>query len=326
MDAVLFSLNAVLPIILTVLVGYILKRIGLIDIKTAKTLNKIVFRVFLPTLLFLNVYEVESFAEIDFSFVWYAVLGTLAVFLLSIPVVMTLIRENPRRGVTVQAIFRSNYAFVGIPLAESLFGAEGALVATLLSAIIIPIFNILAVIILTAFGSKESFSIKRVLLGIAKNPLIIAIFAGLACFGVRAIFVKYGVEFRLSDITPVYSTLSSLSKVATPLALVVLGAEFEFSAIKELRRPLILGVTLRSAVVPALALSVAYFMGIFQGAHFAAFIAVFATPCATSTVPMAQELGGDSALAGQFVVFTTVAWAFTVFIASMVLKLIGVFP
>lgn len=325
MESVLFSLNAVLPIILLVLVGYIIARLGLLDKSHAKVMNRVVFRVFLPALLFLNVYKIESFANIDMSYVLYAVGGTIAVCVLSVPLVCALIKENPRRGVTVQAIFRSNYAFVGIPLAESLFGNEGALVATLLSAIIIPIFNILAVIVLTVFGSGERVNIKKILLGILKNPLIIAIFSGLLALGVRALLVRWGIDFRLSSITPVYSALDSLGKIATPLALVTLGSEFEFSSIKELRRPLIIGVVIRSVVVPTLCIGIAYFLGIFKGAHFAAFIAVFATPCATSTVPMASELGGDSQLAGQFVVFTTIASGFTVFFATLILKSIGVF-
>ncbi len=327
MDAVLFSLNAVLPIILTVALGYFIKRIGLIDIKTAKILNKLVFRVFLPIMLFLNIYKIESFAAIDFTFIYFAIIATLAVFLISIPIVKIFVKERERIGVTVQAIFRSNYAFVGIPLAQALFGAEGAMIATLLSAIIIPVYNVLAVIILTVYGSSDSgFSIKKIALGIAKNPLVIAIVTGLFALGIRALLTSLGVTFRLSDLTPVYSTLDSLSKVATPLALVVLGAEFEFSMIGALKKPLILGVAMRSLIVPTAVLAVAYALGWFSGAHFAAFIACFATPCATSTVPMASELGGDSALAGQFVVFTTIASGFTVFFASMILKLIGVFP
>ncbi len=325
MDSVIFSLSAVLPIILLVLVGYLIGRLGLLDKSHAKVLNRIVFRVFLPVMLFLNIYKIESFATIDFTYVIFATVGTLIVCAASVPIVCALVKDNPQRGATVQAVFRSNYAFVGIPLAESLFGAQGALVATLLSAIIIPVFNVLAVIVLTVFGTGEGVGVKKIALGIIKNPLIIAIFTGLFALGVRACFSQWGIDFRLSQVTPIYSTLESLGKIATPLALVALGAEFEFSAIRELKRPLILGVLLRSVAVPTVALSVAYFMGIFDGAHFAAFIAVFATPCATSTVPMASELGCDSRLAGQFVVFTTIASGFTVFIAALILKLVGVF-
>ncbi len=326
MEALIFSLNAVLPIILLVCVGYFIKRVGLVDNDFCRTLNKVVFRLFLPVMLFLNVYKIESFTAINPLYIVYAIGATLVFFAASIPVIMILIPENSRRGVTVQAIFRSNFAFVGIPLASALFGTEGGIVATLLSAILIPVYNILAVIILTAFSSDSKISLRKILLGIIKNPLILAIAAGLLSLAVRSIFVSSGITFRISDITPLYSTVESLSSVATPLALITLGAQFEFSKVKELRRPLLIGLVIRSVIVPVVSLGIAYALGCFTGAHFAAFIGVFATPTATSTVPMSQELGGDSALAGQFVVWTTILSGFVVFIASIVFKLIGVFP
>ena len=200
--------------------------------------------------------------------------------------------------------------------------------ATLLSAIMVPVFNMLAVIGLSIFntnGEKPNF--KKVLLGIAKNPLILSIFAGLASLGIRAIFVNYGITFRLSNIPAIHTTLKYLSNIATPLALLVLGAQFEFSAIPSLKREIISGVILRSVVVPVLGIGVAYlaFRHVFSGAQFAALVAVFCTPVAVSSVPMAQEMGADAELAGQLVVFTTVTSALTVFIASFLLKAGGIF-
>ena len=325
MESLKFSINAVGPIVLLALVGYFLKRIGMIKPDVAKALNKLVFRVFLPTMLFLNIYKIESFADIDFTYVLYAIGVTFLIFLVCLPIVMIITKKNGQRGVLIQSTFRSNYALIGIPLATSLFGDEGAIIATILSAFIIPTFNILAVICLTVFSETAKVNIKNILMGILKNPLIQGIAAGGVMLGIRALFVRFGIEFRLSSVTPIYKLLTDLASVATPISLIVLGAQFEFSAVKELKYQIIFGTALRAVIIPSIALTTAYFIGIFNGAHFAAFVALFGTPLAVSTVPMAQEMGADSTLAGQLVVWTTLISALSLFVISFVLKYIGVF-
>ena len=325
MKDLLFAVNATAPIVILVAIGYLLKKGGMLDGNVAKVLNKLVFRLFLPAMLFLNVYKIESLADVDFTFVWYALGATLVLFVLAFAAVIFFTKENPKRGVLLQASFRANYALVGIPLATSLFGSEGAIAATLLSGFLIPVFNVLAVISLSVFSSDKKASVKSILLGIVKNPLIQSIALGFAALVVRALFVTWGVAFRLTDIEPIYKTISSLSSVATPLALLVLGAEFELSAIPTLKKHIIFGVAARNLVAPLAGLSVAYLLGCFDGAHFATFVAVFCTPVAVSSVPMAQEMNADSSLAGQLVVWSTLFSAISIFLASYLLKMLGVF-
>ena len=328
MDSLIFAFNSVSPIIATVAIGYFLKKIGLMDADFSKKANKLVFRVFLPVMLFMNVYGIENLASVSFGYVFYALGALLVIFLLALLGVRLLTDKDRCRGAMLQGVFRSNYALIGIPLASSLFPAEGAAVATLLSAFMVPAFNILAVIGLSVFNNNgEKPNLKKVLLGIAKNPLIIAIFSGLAALGIRAIFTEIGITFRVSDIPVIWSSMKYLSNMATPLSLLVLGAQFEFSAIPHLKREIITGVVLRSIAVPVLGIGVAYlaFRNQFGGAQFAALVAAFCTPVAVSSVPMAQEMGADAELAGQLVVFTTISSAFTVFIASFLLKFAGIF-
>ena len=325
MTDILFAINATAPIVLMVVVGYFLKRIGLLDPSLGKALNKLVFRVFLPAMLFLNMYKIQSFADIDFTFVWYTLGATVILFAIAIPTVRMMTKENPKRGALLQSVFRANYALVGIPLATSLFGEAGGIMATVLSAFIIPVFNTLAVVGLCLFSSDKRPSVKKVLVGVAKNPLIQSIAAGFVALGIRAVFVRLGVSFRLTDLEPIYKTLSSLSSVATPLALLVLGAQFELSAIPELKRYITFGVVVRNFAVPFIGLGVAYLLGCFEGAHFATFVAVFCTPVAVSSVPMAQEMDADVTLAGQLVIWSTVFSAISIFLASYALKVLGVF-
>ncbi|MBQ7335195.1 MAG: AEC family transporter [Clostridia bacterium] len=328
MDSLIFALNAVAPIVIMVAIGYLLKKIGFMNEMFAKMANKLVFRVFLPSMLFLNVYKIDDLGGMDFGYVAYVLVALAVIFLLALPAVLMLTKVPGRRGALLQASFRSNYALIGIPLAQSLFGAEGVTVATLLSAVTIPMLNILAVISLSVFhDGGEKPSVKKILWNIVKNPLIDSVLIGLAVLGLRAIFVHTGNSFRLTDITPVYTVLGYLSNMATPMALLVLGAQFEFSAISSLKREIIFGTLMRTVIVPALGIGAAYvlFGSRFNGAHFASFVAMFATPVAVSSVPMAQEMGGDATLAGQLVVWTTLVSAFTVFITSFLLRLAGVF-
>ncbi|MBE6653614.1 MAG: AEC family transporter [Ruminococcaceae bacterium] len=328
MDSLIFAFEAVTPIILMVAIGYLIKRIGFLTADMAKIINKLVFRIFLPSMLFLNVYKIDSLAALEFDYILYAVIAIILIFSLSVLVVMKITPQGDRRGALLQACFRSNYALIGIPLAASLFGQEGVAVATLLSAASIPLFNVLAVVSLSIFGrGNQKPSGKKILSGIAKNPLIQSILLGLLILGLRAVLVENQIAFRLTDIQPIYTVLGYLSNLATPLALLMLGVQFEFSAVKELKREILFGTLIRTVLVPLLGLGIAFLFlrSRFDGAQFAALVALFATPVAVSSVPMAQEMGADHTLAGQLVVWTTLISAVTVFIASFLLRLAGIF-
>lgn len=324
MESFLFSLNAVLPIILMVIVGYVLKSIGILDCGVARVMNKVVFKLLLPCMLFLNVYQIPSFNNVEFGSVWFSLAAIILIFLISIPPVMLIAKDGGSRGALLQAAFRSNNALIGVALATSLAGAEGAAVATMVAAFAIPMFNILAVICLSVFCGGR-VSIKKIILGILKNPLIISIALGFVALGIRAIFVECGISFRLSDITPLYKLLGDLKGCATPIALIMLGADFEISAVPKLKWQIVFGTTMRVIIAPLCVLAAAYFIGGFGAAHFATFIALFATPVAVSTVPMAQEMGGDTQLAGQLVVWSTLLSSVTLFLAIFILRLLGVF-
>lgn len=326
-NSFIFATNAVAPILLTVLLGYFLKKGGLLVEDVAKAINKLVFRILLPVMLFNNVYKIGDFGSFDAGYIVYAVVAVIVIFCLALLFVILFTNDSKKRAALLQSTFRSNYALIGIPLAESLFGAEGVAVASILSAFTIPTFNILAVISLSIFrDGAEKPSIKKILLGILKNPLIQGVAAGVVALLIRGIFVNYGIQFRLTALEPVYKVITWITNMATPLALIVLGAQFEFSAVASLKREIISGVVIRNLIVPLFGLGVAYLcFKDFSGAEFAALVAVFATPVAVASVPMAQEMDADATLAGQLVVWTTIASAFSVFFSSMILYSLGVF-
>ena len=327
MESLVFAFNAVAPIVAMVAIGYFLKKAGIVGKDFAKTGNKLVFRIFLPVMLFSNVYKIENLGSIDLGHVWFSLVMTVLIFSAALFSSGFIVKDGPKRGALIQGIFRSNYALIGIPLAGSLFGEEGVAAAEVLSAFAIPLFNVLAVAELSAFGSGEKINFRKTALEILKNPLIDGVAAGFAVLFIREIFVSAGIGFRLFDIAPVAKIAEYISAMATPFSLIVLGADFEFSAIRELRKEIVFGTAMRCVFVPLFGVGTAFllFAGKFDGAQFAALAALFSAPVAVSSVPMAQEMGGDTSLAGQLVVWTTVFSAPAIFAVSFLLRTAGVF-
>ncbi|MDE7297431.1 MAG: AEC family transporter [Lachnospiraceae bacterium] len=350
-DAFIFAANAILPIILMIVLGYLLKRSGMLTRGFLDVGNRLTFRVLIPALLYYNVYGIGSLKEINFTFVLYGVVAIFVIFFLSVAVTCAFTRDNAKRGVLIQAMFRSNYAIIGLPLASSLFGDKGAAAAGVMSAFCVPLFNVLSVIVLTVFHGekaqgetiadgtantgrtargKDKIDFKKILIGIIKNPLIVATLLGLATLVVRELFVRLGIGFRLSNIQFLYKSLENVKSICTPFALIVLGGRFEFSAVSRLWKEIVFGTLIRTVAVPVLGLSVAYLIRDvvvpgFGGEHFATFIGVFATPVAVASAIMAKEMDADDELAGQLVVWTSLISTVTIFIYVTILRAIGIF-
>lgn len=333
LDAFLFAANAVLPIVMLIALGYVLKRIGLLNKEFLNVGNKLTFRVLLPVMLFYNVYNVSSLADINFGFVLYGILAVVVIFFIGIAVMCVFTKDNAKRGSLIQSVFRSNYAIIGLPLAESLFGAEGAAAAGVMSAFCVPTFNVLGVIALSVFNGnneKGKIDVKKILKGIATNPLIIGTLAGVAALGIRELLVLGGISFRLKDIEFLYVSIGNVKSICTPFALIVLGGKFEFSAVSRLWKEIAFGTFVRTVAVPVLGLGGALvlratIMPELSGEHFATYMGVFATPVAVASAIMAKEMGADDELAGQLVVWTSLVSAVTIFIYTTIFRVMGIF-
>jgi predicted permease len=191
-----------------------------------------------------------------------------------------------------------------------LFGKKGSGVASLLIAIIIPIFNFLAVIVLEIFRGGN-IDIKKIIKGIVTNPLILGCFAGIAAM----LF-----QIRLANVLE--KTINDLSNVATPLALVILGASFRFDKIKEYTKQLLIGVIGRLILVPGIFLPIAIELG-FKNIELASIMVLLTSPTATSSFIMAEQMGGDGELAGQLVIFTSAFSIITMFLWIFFIKQCG---
>lgn len=336
MDTLIFALNAILPIILLIFFGYFLKRKNFLDEAWFKKGNKLIFRVCLPFLLFTNVYNIESFTAINWSVVIYSEIAIFTVFFLGLLLVKLTIPNDRQKGVVLQCTFRSNFAIIGLTLAESLGGPEGVGIAAILSAFSIPTFNILAVIALTMFNKGENgqrIDFKNVLKKIATNPLIIGVVCGLAALGIRALLpadADGSPVFSLSGNLPfLYTAISNVAKISSPLALIILGGLFDFSAVKGMLKQILIGTLSRVVVVPGLVLGIAVLLSKyttilnFDATVYPALIALFGSPVAVASAIMAQEMDNDGTLAGQLVVWTSILSIFTLFFFILILRGLG---
>ena len=332
MSDLLFSLNIVMPIILVVALGYILKKIKFVNKDFLSQANKLVFNVLLPVMLFVNIYNINGFSDIRWDICLYSILGILGLFLIGLVIVILFIKDPKQKGVILQCVFRSNYAIIGIPLAEMVFPNGGAAVASIVSAVSIPMFNILAVISLSVFLKEKKTvnlktQIKEVIIKICKNPLIHGILLGILVLLIRELFINLNIDFRIAtDLAFLDKALNWLKNITTPLALIVLGGQFEFAAVKKLWKEIVLGVSFRIVIAPMLGLLIAYLaFPSFDGACFAALLALFGSPVAVSSAIMATQMNNDDELAGQLVVWTTITSSLTIFAMITILKSIGIF-
>ncbi len=330
MDIFIFSLNAVLPILLLAVLGFFLKRISFFTTEFLRVANDFCFKFALSTLVFMNVYSIETLDSIRVDVLVFAYAFTLVMFFIGIFYAKVFIKDPMQKGVLVQTFFRANYVIIGLPLAVRLAGPAAQGVASLLAGFVVPFFNVLAVISFTIFmpsNDNKMLPLERILdilKKILKNPLILGGLSGLLCLCIRPYVGDW--RFETGELRFLFQTLESLSKIGTPLALLVLGGQFAFSAVKTLLPKIILGVIIRLLITPLVGfIVVLVFFPHFSKAEYAAFLPFFAGPCAVSTAIMAENMGNDGELARQLVVWTSVISAFTLFIFIAILRSFGVF-
>lgn len=312
MGSLILSFNAVMPVFLLMMTGYILRALKVTDKKGFDTVNKLVFKVFLPILLFYNIYRTESANVFDVRLIVFTMITVFAVFIVGYAVVMLMTKDNSKRGVMLQGFFRSNYAILGLPIVNYICGDNVSGLSSLMVAVVVPTFNVLAVVCLERFREGK-LDIFKMLKGIITNPLIIGCASGLVLF-LLGIKLPGVIEEAVSDI----------SGIASPLAIIVLGASFSFSNLGGSVRELVTVVAARLVIVPAIALTAAILLG-FRGEAMACLLVLFGAPVAVSSYSMAQQMGGDESLASQVVVVTTTLCLVTMFLWIFVLDMLGAF-
>ena len=294
--------------------GYLLVNYtSLADRKLTKQANAIVFKIFLPCMLFYNVYQSDIGAEIHSRIklcIW-AAGGLLILFVLLCLIVPKVVKQENQQGVVIQGIFRSNYVIFGVAVVQNMYGVKSTTTAAILSAILVPMYNFLAVVALSIFGEKRETDWKKIILDIVKNPLIISSVLGI-------IFSLLGIRLP----TAVDTTVQDLAKLSTPIAFMILGGDLDFSKVKGNLKVASAVLTIKLVILPLIMIPMIVMMG-YRDADLLSGLLAYQTPDAVSSYIMAQQAGADGQLAGQLVVFSSVLSIFTLFVTILILRTIG---
>lgn len=310
----IYSLNVILPIFILVVLGWLFKRVGFLGNGFYPIADKLVFRVMLPCMLFLEISQIELEGGTDKGrLIAFACAGVTAAFILSCFLIPLLIKDNDKRGAMIQGAFRSNFAILGIPLAESMFGDEGAVAIAVLMPFVILMYNVYSVVALSIFAPKgETKSFTKVAGEIIRstltNPLIIAVVLAVP-------FMLFGIKLPSFAVR----TVSYLSEATVALSLLSLGAGITAGALKgKVKYSLTISI-IKTALLPAVMMVTAYAFG-FRGAELGTIFVLFGTPAAVSSYIMAKNMHSDHELAGQILLFTTLLCLITIFLGIFIMK------
>ena len=295
------AVNAVIPFFCYLLMGALARRTGMVDQPFLDQLNQLIFKLMFSFMTFYNVYQADRDAPLSGSllvFTGVSILLLQAVLLLTVP---RLVRENPRRGVLIQAVYRSNFVLFGLPLTATLFGADSAALAAMLVTVVLTIYNITTVMILEWFRQGDKTSPGQIVVKLCHNPMLQG-----CCVGLLFFFLNIHL--------PVYlvSPVSSFSAMTTPLAMFALGGSLRFEAMRKNGKYIVPVLAAKLIAVPMILVTAAYTIGLRKMELFLV-LAVFGTPVASGSYPMAVNMGGDGELAGQLVFASTAVSVLTLF-------------
>ena len=300
MENLIFSLNATVPIFLLMILGFLLKKLGVIDDVFASKMNKFVFLVPLPVLLF------EDLSTVDFAQVWnmkfvlFCFVVTLVCIILA-ALVSFLWHDKSIQGEFIQASYRSSAALLGIAFIQNIYGNAG--MAPLMIIGSVPLYNIMAVVVLSFFKPDRKKLDKEVwkatLKGIVTNPIILGIAAGLLWSALR-----------LPMPSILEKTVSDIGAVATPLGLMAMGASFDIKKAFGKVKPAAAASVMKLVLFAALFLPLAVWMG-FRREELVAILVMLSSATTVSCYVMARNMGHEGVLTSSVVMLTTLFSAFT---------------
>ena len=314
MENFIYSVDATFPIFLVMVIGYILKQIGMLNDNFVTVANRFNFKVTLPFMLFRDISGVDIRAVFDIRYVLFCALVSTACFWIIWGGVKLFLKDQSMRGAFVQASFRSSAAVMGLAFIQNMYGSSAMGPLMIVSAV--PLYNIFSVIVLTFEGAHSGEvdpkqKVKDACINIAKNPIILGILAGL-------VVGLLGIDFPVI----VDKTVNSVAQMATPLALITIGAGFEGRKALAKIRPTIAASMIKLVVQPLIFLPVAAWMG-FRGEQMIAILIMLASPTTPSCYIMAKNMDNDGVLTASVIVMTRLLAAFTLTGWIFILKTVG---
>jgi len=307
------ALRVVLPLALFMGIGVLVRTCKVVDRPTMRKVDGLCFRLFMPTLLFKNIYESDVLHHFDgWGFLYILLCILLLFFVAGLLLPRKLLPDGDSAAAVGQAMIRPNYILFGIAVGTSIFGSgsAGIGIVALFGALIVPLVNIFSTLILELNRSGKA-DLKNLFLSILKNPMIIATLLALTLLT---------LNIRIPDL--LYTVVSDVAGVTTTIAFISLGVSLDLSQTLSNRRTLILAVLARMVVIPLIFLPLTIALGFRDGALCALMI-FFAAPTAVASYPMAVAMGADGPLAGQLVCSTTVTSIFTIFCWTFLLRTFG---
>ena len=314
MENFIYSVDATFPIFLVMVIGYILKQIGMLNDNFVTVANRFNFKVTLPFMLFRDISGVDIRAVFDIRYVLFCALVSTACFWIIWGGVKLFLKDQSMRGAFVQASFRSSAAVMGLAFIQNMYGSSAMGPLMIVSAV--PLYNIFSVIVLTFEGAHSGEvdpkqKVKDACINIAKNPIILGILAGL-------VVGLLGIDFPVI----VDKTVNSVAQMASPLALITIGAGFEGRKALAKIAPTMAASTIKLVLQPLIFLPVAAWMG-FSGEKMIAILIMLASPTTPSCYIMAKSMNNDEVLTASVIVTTTLMAAFTLTGWIFLLKTLG---
>lgn len=313
MENLIFSLNATIPIFLVMVAGYIFRQINMVDDGFVKTLNSFNYKVTLPVLLVVDISEADFYAVWDFKFVAFCFGVTLLCILVISLFTVLFVKEKEIWGEFIQASYRGSAAVLGVAFIQNIYGSSS--IAPLMILATVPLYNVAAVIILsfTAPGSSgfDMAGLKKSLKGIATNPIILGILLGMI------ISVA-----RINMPVIISKTLHNFSPLATPLALIGLGAGFEGRKALAKIKPTVISTIIKLFLMPAIFLPMAAKLG-FTNEKMVAILIMLGAPTTVSCYIMSRNMGHEGVLSSSCVVSTTFLSSVFITLWLYLLKLYG---
>lgn len=312
MQNFLFSLNVTLPIFIIIVVGGFLKHIGLLTEGFTTVADKFVFKVALPVQLFQDIAAMDIRADFSGKFVVFCMIATTCMFAATWILGAVFLRDKSMVGAFAQAAARGSAAILGIAFVENIYGDSGMTPMMIVAAV--PLFNIYSVIILTVTSSEGKFNgalVKKLLVGVVTNPIILGIAAGMVWSLLRLpmpVFLSKSVHY--------------IASTATPLALLVLGATFKGREALQKIGPTIAAAFLKLVAIPAAIFPFAIHMG-FRGSELVAIMIMLASPTTVTCYIMAKNMGGDDTLSASVVMTATLLSSVTLTLWVFVMKTFG---
>ncbi len=301
MDSFILAAEVVVPLIVYMAAGALIRKMNIMSQDNFRAVNILVFRVFLPLTLFFNIYDVDLGTAVQADVFVFVLAGVLGVFAAAWVITDRWVKDRADGSSVIQGIYRSNFVLFGSWIAASLCGKEGQALLAALAAVTVPLFNVLAVVL---FETRRGGNMKPlgILANIFKNPLVDAGILG-CIFNITGLRLPWILE----------NPLTAMADIATPLALVTLGGLLSFGSMVRHRKYLTVVTIARLAVVPFVMMLIFVLAG-FRGDVLVAVLAVFGSPTAVASAPMAQSMGGNGSLSGEIVAVTSVFCIITIFL------------